>query len=56
MKSHTPHLDTLLRLETQHEDLLRQLDELDKQVVRVLSEYQPKEDQGREMGMMNDEL
>jgi len=35
-----PHLDTILQLETQHEDLLQRLDELDKQVVKVLAECQ----------------
>ncbi len=41
VESPAPHLDTLLRLETQHEQLLLQLDELDKRVVKVLSECQP---------------
>ena len=34
------HLDTILQLETQHEDLLLRLDELDKRVVQVLTECQ----------------
>jgi len=34
------HLDTILQLETQHEDLLLRLDALDKQVVKVLAECQ----------------
>jgi len=42
MYASTPHLDTLLALETQHDDLLQQLDELDTRVKRVLSEYLPK--------------
>ena len=41
MESPAPHLDTLLRLETQHDELLQRLDELDKRVVKVLSECQP---------------
>ncbi len=40
MQTPAPHLDTLLRLETQHDDLLQRLDELDKQVVKVLTECQ----------------
>jgi len=33
-------LDTILQLETQHEELLVRLEELDKQVVKVLAECQ----------------
>ena len=40
MQSRNPQLDTLLELETRHEDLLRRLDELDKKVEKVLKECQ----------------
>ena len=40
MQTPATHLDTILQLETQHEDLLLRLDELDKQVVKVLAECQ----------------
>ena len=40
MQTPAPHLDTILQLETQHEDLLLRLDELDKRVVKVLTECQ----------------
>ena len=33
--------DTLVDLESRHDDLLRQLDELDQRVRKVLSEYLP---------------
>lgn len=36
MKEPAGHLETLLELETRHEDLLRRLDELDQQVQKVL--------------------
>jgi len=42
MYASMPHLDTLLALETQHDELLQQLDELDKRVKKVLSEYCPR--------------
>jgi hypothetical protein len=38
--SQNAYVETLLRLETQHEDLLARLEELDKRVVSVLAEYQ----------------
>ncbi len=41
MEESAPRLDTLLDLENRHEDLLRQLDELDKRVLGVLKECQP---------------
>ncbi len=40
MEQRPPHLDTLLNLENMHEDLLRQLDELDKRVECTLKEWQ----------------
>lgn len=40
MENRTPHLDTLLELETRHEDLLQRLDELDKKVEKVLKQCQ----------------
>lgn len=40
MDQRPPHLDTLLNLENMHEDLLRQLDELDKRVECTLKEWQ----------------
>ncbi len=41
MPNQIPHLDTLLNLETRHEDLLVQLDALDKRVLGVLKQWQP---------------
>ena len=41
MDHQLPHLDTLLELETRHEDLLRRLGELDKRVETVLKQCQP---------------
>jgi hypothetical protein len=38
--SQIAYVETLLRLESQHEDLLARLEELDKRVVSVLTEYQ----------------
>ena len=40
MESQNAYVETLMRLETQHEDLLARLEELDKRVVSVLAEYQ----------------
>ena len=41
MEEPAPRLDTLLDLESRHEDLLQRLDELDKRVQGVLKECQP---------------
>ncbi len=41
MQDQAPHLDLLLDLETRHEDLLVQLDVLDKKVTEVLQQYVP---------------
>jgi len=40
VESQAAYLETLLRLETQHDDLLSRLEELDRRVVSVLREYQ----------------
>lgn len=40
MEDRTPHLETLLELETRHEDLLQRLDELDRKVEKVLKQCQ----------------
>jgi len=40
MNVQVPHLDELLELETRHEDLLLRLDELNKQVEKVLTQCQ----------------
>ncbi len=40
MENCTPHLDTLLELESRHEALLHHLDELDKRVEQALQQYQ----------------
>ena len=57
MDTSTAQLDLLIDLETRHDDLLLQLDELDKRVERVLAEYQgcrltaePGHDSGEEIG------
>ena len=39
MHDQASHLETLLHLETRHEELLEQLDQLDKRVESVLAEY-----------------
>ncbi|HUT09127.1 MAG TPA: hypothetical protein VMY42_01400 [Thermoguttaceae bacterium] len=40
MNAPVPHLDEILELETRHEDLLLRLDELNKEVEKVLKECQ----------------
>ena len=40
MEDRAPHLDALLDLDTRHDSLLRQLDELDKQVAAALRRHQ----------------
>ncbi len=39
MNGSTPHLDTLLELQTWHEDLLHRLDDLDRRVEKTLAEW-----------------
>lgn len=39
MDNRCPELETLLDLENRHEELLQRLDELDKQVEKVLAEW-----------------
>ena len=41
MEDETTQLNTLLELETRHDDLLQRLEELDHRVERVLKECQP---------------
>jgi hypothetical protein len=40
MDTTTPSFDLLMDLEARHEDVLRQLDELDKRVQKTLAEWQ----------------
>ena len=41
MDTQTPQLDLLMDLDARHEELLRQLEELDKRVEKALVECQP---------------
>ena len=51
MDDQADHLQTLMELETRHEDLLGQLDELDKRVLCVLRSCQPARFEGDSDGL-----
>ncbi len=50
MDDQADHLQALMELETRHEDLLGQLDELDKRVISVLQSCQPAPAEGDHTG------